>query len=144
MGNLKKEISAFQSPVVNFILINLNKTSQLQISPCGELNQLMKSRTTLNHNLQQSKPSATIQDYKVNIFDNPTTSPNTNALLMLNRKVTTQLHMFQSTLELQEDTTRPYNNINSRPEYPPNSEYVPLIDPEPPPYMISELSLIHI
>ena len=117
---------------------NLATTNMCFNSPCGEMNQLIKSSTTLNHNLQQSKSSATIQDYKPNIFENSTTSPNTNTLLMLNREDTTQLHMFQATLELQANTTRSYNNINIRPEYPPNSEYVPLIDPEPPPYMISE------
>ena len=57
---------------------------------------------------------------------------------MLNSEVPTQQHMFQSTLELQKDISGHYTNINIRPEYQPNSEYVPLIDPEPPPYMISE------
>ena len=117
---------------------NLATTNMCFNSPCGEMNQLMTSSTTLIHNLQQSKSSATIQVYKPNVFENSTTSPDTNKLLMLNREVTTQLYMFQSTLELHEDTIKPYNNINSRPEYPPNSKYVPLIDPKPPPYMISE------
>ena len=101
-------------------------------SSCGEINQLMKSNTSLNHNLQQSKSSAAIQDYKTNTFKNSTTSPNITNLLIPNREASTQQHILQPMLEQTKGISRSYHNTTLDTKHEPKSEYVPSIDPEPP------------
>ena len=110
-------------------------------SPCGEGNQLVKSNTTMNHNLQQCKTYATISSSNLKLSENIKPSPNKDLISIEHNQTTLQPYILKPTSELPKETPLSYNKTYFEPEYKTKSEYLQQIDPEPPPYMMQRFML---
>ena len=111
------------------------RTTIMNFDPLyGEFNQLVRSSTTLNHNLCKSKSSATIFGYEHNAVRIATPPSTTNKLQSSSKDIvpvsmdTLEAYFLKGTLPL-------YESIPIGIEHQTKSEYLASIEPEPPPYM---------
>ena len=116
-------------------------TNMCLSSPCGEGNQLVKSNTTMNHNLQQCKTYATISSSNLKLSEDLKPSPNKDLISIEHNQTTLQPYILKPASDLFKETLLFYNNISFEPEYKTKSEYLQQIDPEPPPHMMQRFML---